>query len=85
MTKNVRLDQFSEEERLLLIEALCALRFVRGQEWNKACDLAEIKGEKQPSLNQFQITKIQKLAVKLGGKAAHWTELCYPIKKIDNE
>jgi hypothetical protein len=66
----------SDDERKLLIEALTALRRVRGQAWNLACDAAEAHGKRSPSLRQFGIDDIKRLARRIGGRSAHthWLE-----------
>ena len=66
----------SDDERKLLIEALTALRLVRGQAWNLACDAAEAHRKRPPSLRQFGIDDIKRLARRIGGRSAHthWLE-----------
>jgi len=64
----------SEEERALLGEALRALRRERGQAWNAACDAAEARGRRRPSLRSYGIGEIKRLARRLGVRATHWLE-----------
>jgi hypothetical protein len=49
---------------------------VRGQAWNLACDAAEAHGKRSPSLRQFGIDDIKRLARRIGGRSAHthWLE-----------
>jgi len=60
----------------LLIEGLTALRRERGQAWNLACDAADANGRRRPSLRQFGIDDIKRLARRIGGRNAHthWLE-----------
>jgi hypothetical protein len=76
MSKPEPIDGLSDDERNLLIEGLKALRRERGQAWNVACDAAVANGKRQPSLRQFGIDDIKRLARRLGGSAAHthWLE-----------
>lgn len=66
----------SDDERKLLIEGLTALRRVRGQAWNIACDVAEAHGKRPPPLRHFGIDDIKRLARRIGGRAAntYWLE-----------
>lgn len=67
-------DCLSEEERVLLGEALSALRRERGAAWNAACDRAEALGKRRPSLRQYGIGEITRLARRFDTKALHWTQ-----------
>jgi hypothetical protein len=64
----------SDDERVLLGQALSALRRERGKAWNAACDEAEAQGKRRPSLKPYGIDEIQRLARRFGTKALHWTE-----------
>ena len=64
----------NDDERMLLGEALCALRRERGAAWNAACDVAEAQGKRRPSLRAYGIEDIRQLARRLGTRATHWTE-----------
>ena len=66
----------SDDERKWLIDGLTALRRQRGQAWNLACDAADANGKRQPSLHQFGIDDIKRLARRIGGIGAHthWLE-----------
>ena len=64
----------SDDERLLLGEALRALRRERGAAWNAACDAAEAKAKRRPSLRAYGIEDIRRLARRLGVRATYWTE-----------
>ena len=64
----------SDDERALLGEALRALRRQRGRAWNAACDAATAKGERSPSLQDYVIEDIKRLARRLGVTAPHWLE-----------
>jgi hypothetical protein len=76
MSKPEPIDGLSDDERKLLIDALTALRQVRGQAWNVACDVADAAGKRQPPLSQFGIDDIKRLARRIGGRAArtHWQD-----------
>ncbi len=76
MSKPEPIDGLSDDERKLLIDALTALRQVRGQAWNVACDAADAAGKRQPPLDQFGINDIRRLARRIGGRAArtHWQD-----------
>ena len=76
MSKSERITELNDEERKLLIEALTALRRERGKAWNLACDAADVEGKRQPSIRQFGIDEIKRLARRIGGKNAqtHWME-----------
>lgn len=76
MSKPEPIVGLSDDERKLLIEGLTALRRVRGQACNVACDTADVNGKRQLSLRQFGIDDIKRLARRLGGSAAHthWLE-----------
>ncbi len=67
-------DCLSDDERVLLGQALSALRRERGKAWNAACDEAEAQGKRRPSLKPYGIDEIQRLARRFGTKALHWTE-----------
>jgi hypothetical protein len=56
----------SDAERALLGEALRALRRERGRAWNAACDDAEARGRRRPSLRSYGIGEIKRLARRLG-------------------
>lgn len=64
----------SDEERALLVEALCALRYVRGREWLAACRRANERGQRRPGQAGMQFAEIKRLARRLGGRALHWME-----------
>ena len=70
MSKPEPIDALSDDERKLLINALTALRQVRGEAWNVACDAAEATEKRQPPLSQFGIDDIRRLARRIGGRAA---------------
>ena len=70
MSKPEPTDGLSGDERKLLVDALIALRQVRGQAWNVACDVAEVTEKRQPPLSQFGIDDISRLARRIGGRAA---------------
>jgi len=72
MVKREPIEGLEEEERLLLIEALSALRRERAKAWNKACDIAEAAGKRPPSLRRYGIDEIKRLARRLGGRASYW-------------
>ena len=72
--KPVRVSGLSDDERALLGEALRALRRERGAAWNVACDAAEARGKRSPSLRAYGIWDITRLARRLGVRAAHWME-----------
>ena len=76
MNKPEPIAGLSDDERKLLIEGLTALRRERGQAWNVAFDVAVANGKRQPSLRQFGIDDIKRLARRIGGRAAHthWLE-----------
>lgn len=76
MSKPEPIADLSDDERKLLIEGLTALRRERGQAWNMACDTADANGNRRPSLRQFGIDDIKRLARRIGGRAAHthWLE-----------
>ncbi len=76
MSKPEPIGGLSDDERKLLIEGLTALRRERGLAWNGACDAADTEGKRQPSLRQFGIDDIKRLARRLGGSLAHthWLE-----------
>lgn len=76
MSKPEPIDDLSDDERKLLIDGLTALRRERGQAWNQACDTADANGKRRPSLCQFGIDDIKRLARRIGGRAAHthWLE-----------
>jgi hypothetical protein len=67
-------DCLSESERMLLREALTTLRRERGQAWNAACDAAEARGKRHPSLRSYGIDDIRRLARRLGVGSTHWSE-----------
>ena len=64
----------SEDERTLFGEALRVLRRERGAAWNAACDAAEARGKRPPSLRAYGIDDIRRLARRLGVRGTHWTE-----------
>ena len=64
----------SDDERVLLGEALRALRTQRGKAWNAACDAAEAAGKRRPSLRPYGIDEITRLARRLGVGSTHWAE-----------
>ena len=64
----------SDDERLLLGEALRALRRERGAAWNAACDAAEAEARRPPLLCAYGIPDIRRLARRLGVGATHWLE-----------
>ena len=64
----------NDDEQTLLGEALRALRRKRGAAWNAACDAAEARGKRRPSLRSYGIEDIRRLARRLGVRATHWTE-----------
>ena len=76
MSKSEPIGGLSDDERKLLIDGLTALRRECGQAWNEACDTADAEGKRQPSLRQFGIADIKRLARRLGGSTAHthWLE-----------
>jgi hypothetical protein len=76
MSKHEPIADLSDDERKLLIDGLTVLRRERGQAWNLACDAAEANGKRRPSLRQFGIDDIKRLARRIGGRAAHthWLE-----------
>jgi len=78
MSRPEPVEELSDDERALLIEALRALRRERGRAWNVACDAADVEGKRQPSLTRFGIDDIKRLARRLGG-ATHWLEECTAI------
>ena len=53
-------------------EGLRALRKARGQAWNAACDKAMLANAEEPPFSRYGITKIEHLAIRLGGSAHHW-------------
>ena len=67
-------DRLSDDERVLLGQALSALRRERGKAWNAACDLAESQGKRRPPLKPYGIDDIQRLARRFGTNALPWTE-----------
>ena len=84
MKKIEPVENLSDEERELLIDALTALRTERGKAWNAACDKAEVEGKRQPSLRSFGINDIIRLARRIGGRSAntYWLERYKnPLKK----
>jgi len=64
----------SDDERMLLGEALRALRRERGAVWNAACDTAEAQAKRPPSLRAYGIDDIRRLARRLDIRATHWME-----------
>lgn len=64
----------NDGERVLLGEALRALRRQRGAAWNAACDAAEGQGRRSPAPRTFGIEDIQRLARRLGVGSTHWLE-----------
>jgi len=70
----VLVEELTDEERALLVEALRALRRARGQAWFKACDAAEVANLPRPSLTPYGIKAIEQLARRLGGSAPHWLD-----------
>jgi hypothetical protein len=76
MSKHEPIADLSDDERKLLIDGLTVLRRERGQAWNLVCDAAEANGKRRPSLRQFGIDDIKRLARRIGGRAAHthWLE-----------
>ena len=76
MSKPEPIAGLSDNERKLLIAGLTALRRERGQAWNAVCDAADANGKRHPSLRQFGIDDIKRLARRIGGRAAHthWLE-----------
>lgn len=76
MSKSEPIGGLSDDERKLLIDGLTALRRERGRAWNEACDASDAEGKHQPSLRQFGIDDIKRLARRLGGSTAHthWLE-----------
>jgi len=76
MSKPEPIADLNDDERKLLIDALTALRRERGKAWNLACDVADANGKRRPSLRQFGIDDIKRLARRIGGRAAHthWLE-----------
>lgn len=58
----------SDEERALLTEALCALRYVRGREWRAACHLADELGKRRPGLARLRIPGLQGSPVALAAE-----------------
>jgi hypothetical protein len=53
------IDGLSDEERLG--DGFWALRKERGQAWNAACDIAEAKRKRRPSLRAYGIFEIKRL------------------------
>lgn len=74
LTPDPAITGLSDEERELLIEVLCALRYVRGREWLAASRRADERGERRPGLGHLQLPELQRLARRLGGRAKHWME-----------
>ena len=74
MDKREPIAGLSDDERMLLGEALCALRRERGAAWNAACDAAEAQAKRQPSLRPYGIEDIRRLARRLSTRVTHWTE-----------
>jgi hypothetical protein len=72
--------ELTDEDRLLLREALYLLRLQRGKAWNAACDAVEAAGRKRrPSLKSFGIPEVVRLAKKLRVGPTHrsdegWTD-----------
>jgi predicted XRE-type DNA-binding protein len=64
----------SAEERVLLGEALSALRRERGKAWIDACRRADEHGKRRPGLRTAGIDEIKRLARRFDTKALHWTE-----------
>ena len=62
MDKPEPITGLSDDERMLLGEALRALRRKRGATWNAACDAAEARGKRRPSLRAYGIEAIRRLA-----------------------
>ncbi len=66
--------ELTAAERVLLGEALTALRRERANAWNQACDEAEAQGKRRPSLKPYAINSIRHLARRLGCQPTHWME-----------
>lgn len=64
----------SDQERALLVEALCALRHVRCREWLAACQRADELRRRRPGQATMRLPEVKRLARRLGGRALHWTE-----------
>lgn len=64
----------ADEDRKLLVEALCALRDARGREWLAACHRADELGRRKPGLARLRLDELKRLARRLGGRADHWME-----------
>lgn len=64
----------TDAERVLLGEALTALRRARATAWNQACDEAEAQGKQRPSLKPYAINSIRQLARRLDCPPTHWME-----------
>jgi hypothetical protein len=74
MSDKLPIRGLDEDERLLLIKALCALRDERTRQWNAACDQAIAQGKRLPGLGRYGIDGIKRLARRLGGKATYRLE-----------
>lgn len=74
LTPDPAITGLSDGERELLVEALCALRYVRGREWLAACRCAEERGRRRPGQAAMQLPEMKRLARRLGGRALHWME-----------
>ena len=66
--------ELTDAERMLLGEALTALRRERANAWNRACDAADAQGKRRPSLKPYAINSIRQLAQRLGCPPTHWME-----------
>ncbi len=66
--------ELTEAKRMLLGEALKALRREQAEAWNLACDAAEAHDKKRPSLRPYTIASIRRLARRLGCPPTHWME-----------
>ena len=55
MAPLVAIGELAEAERMLLGEALKALRQERAKTWNLACDAADAQGKKRSSLRPYAI------------------------------
>lgn len=74
LTPDLAITGLSEDERALLIEALCALRDARGRDWRDACRRADELRRRRPGLARMRLPELTRLARRLGGRAAHWTK-----------
>ncbi len=74
IASSMSVTELTEADRMLLGEALKALRRERAEAWNLACDAAEAQGKKRPSLKPYAIAGIRQLARRLGCPPTHWME-----------